>query len=62
VNFNHFDDRGNAVMVDVSAKQQTLRTAVASAVVCMSAELLAAIRFGGVAKGDVLGVARLAGI
>jgi cyclic pyranopterin monophosphate synthase len=62
MNFNHFDERGNAVMVDVSAKQPTLRTAVACAVVCMSAELLAAIQSGGVAKGDVLGVARLAGI
>jgi cyclic pyranopterin monophosphate synthase len=62
VNFNHFDDRGNAVMVDVSSKQPTLRTAVACAVVCMSPELLTAIGSGGVAKGDVLGVARLAGI
>jgi len=62
MNFNHFDERGNAVMVDVSAKQPTLRTAMAAAVVGMSAELLAAIQSGGVAKGDVLGVARLAGI
>jgi len=62
MNFNHFDERGNAVMVDVSAKQPTLRTAIASALVCMSPELLAAIQAGGIAKGDVLGVARLAGI
>lgn len=62
MNFNHFDERGNAVMVDVSAKLQTLRTAVAEAVVRMSPELLAAINSGGMAKGDVLGVARLAGI
>jgi cyclic pyranopterin phosphate synthase len=62
MNFNHFDDQGNAVMVDVSAKQPTLRTAVAEAVVLLSQELLAAIREGGIAKGDVLGVARLAGI
>jgi cyclic pyranopterin phosphate synthase len=62
VNFNHFDERGNAVMVDVSAKQPTLRTAIAEALVQMSPELLAAINNGGVAKGDVLGVARLAGI
>lgn len=62
MSFNHFDERGNAVMVDVSAKQPTLRTAIAAAVVGMSAELLAAIQGGGVAKGDVLGVARLAGI
>jgi len=60
--FNHFDERGNAVMVDVSAKQPTLRTATAAAVVQMSAELLAAIRNSQVAKGDVLAVARLAGI
>lgn len=62
MNFNHFDERGNAVMVDVSHKQPTLRTAVAAAVVGMSPELLAAIKAGGVAKGDVLGVARMAGI
>ena len=62
MNFNHFDERGNAVMVDISAKQPTLRTAIAEAQVQMSPELLAAIYSGGVAKGDVLGVARLAGI
>ena len=62
MNFNHFDDRGNAVMVDVSAKQPTLRTAVAEAEVRLAPELLLAIREGGIAKGDVLGVARLAGI
>lgn len=62
MNFNHFDESGHAIMVDVSAKQKTLRTAIASAVVLMSPELLAAINSGGVAKGDVLGVARLAGI
>ncbi len=62
MNFNHFDERGHAVMVDVSAKQPTLRTAIAEALVRMSPELLAAIQSGGVAKGDVLGVARLAGI
>jgi cyclic pyranopterin phosphate synthase len=62
MNFNHFDERGNAVMVDVSAKLPTLRTAIAEAVVLMTPELLAAIQSGGVAKGDVLGVARLAGI
>lgn len=62
MNFNHFDQQGNAVMVDVSAKQPTLRTAVAEAVVEMSPDILAAINAGGVAKGDVLGVARLAGI
>ena len=62
MNFNHFDERGQAIMVDVSAKQPTLRTAIASAEVRLTPELLAAITSGGVAKGDVLGVARLAGI
>lgn len=62
MNFNHFDESGHAIMVDVSAKQPTLRTAIASAEVRLSPELLAAIQAGGVAKGDVLGVARLAGI
>lgn len=60
--FNHFDDSGNAVMVDVSGKQATMRTATAAAEVRMSAALLAAVRTSAVAKGDVLGVARLAGI
>ncbi|MDD2733931.1 MAG: cyclic pyranopterin monophosphate synthase MoaC [Desulfuromonadaceae bacterium] len=62
MNFNHFDESGHAIMVDVSAKQPTLRTAIAAAEVRLSAELLAAIKSGGIAKGDVLGVARLAGI
>lgn len=60
--FNHLDKDGNAVMVDVSGKQPTLRTAVAVAEVLLSQELLIAVSSGGVAKGDVLGVARLAGI
>lgn len=62
MNFNHFDESGHAIMVDVSAKQPTLRTAIASAEVRLSPKLLAAIKAGGVAKGDVLSVARLAGI
>ncbi|QEM67025.1 cyclic pyranopterin monophosphate synthase MoaC [Geobacter sp. FeAm09] len=62
MNFNHFDDRGNAIMVDVSGKQETLRTATAAADVHMSAKVLDAILNSTVAKGDVLGVARLAGI
>jgi len=49
-------------MVDVSGKQPTLRTAVAEAEVRLPTELLLTIQAGGVAKGDVLGVARLAGI
>jgi cyclic pyranopterin phosphate synthase len=62
VNFNHFDESGHAIMVDVSSKQPTMRTAVAAAEVRLSPELLSAVRTGGVTKGDVLGVARLAGI
>ena len=62
MNFNHFDESGHAIMVDVSAKQPTLRTAVAAAEVRLNPELLTAVKSGGIAKGDVLGVARLAGI
>ena len=60
--FNHFDERGQAIMVDVSAKEPTLRTAKATATVFLKPETLEAILRGGVSKGDVLGVARLAGI
>ena len=62
MSFNHFDAKGQAVMVDVSGKEPTLRTAVAEAQVVMRTETLAAIIEGRMTKGDVLGVARLAGI
>ena len=62
MSFNHFDEQGRAIMVDISAKSPTLRTAIATASVHMSKETLANIVEGKVAKGDVLGVARLAGI
>lgn len=62
MSFNHFDDRGQAIMVDVSAKQPTMRSAIASATVHLGRETLAAILEGRTTKGDVLGVARLAGI
>jgi len=62
MSFNHFDEQGRAIMVDISAKSPTLRTAIATASVHMSKEILANIVEGKVAKGDVLGVARLAGI
>ena len=62
MNFNHFDDKGNAVMVDVSAKQPSLRTAIATASVRLKPDLLAIILEGKIVKGDVFGVARLAGI
>ena len=58
----HFDAAGNAAMVDVSAKPATDRTATARARVVMQAETLALIVSGSAKKGDVLGVARLAGI
>jgi cyclic pyranopterin monophosphate synthase len=60
--FTHFDSEGRAVMVDVSGKDETERVAVAAASVLMQPETLALIRSGGVKKGDVLSVARLAGI
>lgn len=62
MSFTHFDDHGRAIMVDVSAKTPTLRTAVATATVRMQPATLAAIDGGGIAKGDVFAVARLAGI
>ena len=58
----HFDERGQAVMVDVTAKAETDRTAVAKGRIRMSEETLRVIREGTAAKGDVLGVARIAGI
>ncbi|MSO53673.1 MAG: cyclic pyranopterin monophosphate synthase MoaC [Rhodospirillales bacterium] len=58
----HIDRRGNARMVDVSAKAPNLRSAIAKASVIVSAEALAIIRKGKAKKGDVLGVAQLAGI
>ncbi|HSU06849.1 MAG TPA: cyclic pyranopterin monophosphate synthase MoaC [Acetobacteraceae bacterium] len=58
----HFDARGDAAMVDVSAKPATVRTATARARVAMQPATLALIRSGTAHKGDVLGVARLAGI
>ena len=58
----HFDTSGNAVMVDVSEKPVTAREATAHGVITMNAESFAAVRDGTVKKGDVLGVARIAGI
>src|SRR3954453_3033727 len=58
----HFGAEGRAVMVDVSAKAETARTAPARAAVLMRPETLVLIRTGRAKKGDVLGVARLAGI
>ncbi len=61
-NFNHFDQDGNAIMVDISRKEITQRVAVASCDVLVRAETMALILKGNIKKGDVLSVARLAGI
>ena len=58
----HFDTEGRAVMVDVSDKEETERIAIARGEIVMQPETLALIREGGLGKGDVLAVARLAGI
>lgn len=60
--FTHFDEEGNAFMVDVSGKPQTERTAVASGRIEVSREVFEAIRGKTVPKGDVLTVAQVAGI
>lgn len=61
-NFTHFDEKGNAVMVDVSEKQVTHRNARASGLIYVSPGIIKAIEEGHIKKGDVLGVARIAGI
>jgi len=61
-NLTHFDREGRAVMVDVSGKDETARVAVAGGSVRMQKATLDLIMAGGVKKGDVLSVARLAGI
>ena len=60
--FNHFDDNGNAIMVDVSGKTPTERLAIAKGSIHVSAPVMDAIVNHTAAKGDVLGVARVAGI
>jgi cyclic pyranopterin phosphate synthase len=61
--FTHFDDAGASRMVDVSSKPESVRTARASGQVIMRPETLAAVQNGtATAKGDVLAVARIAGI
>lgn len=59
---NHFDERGHARMVDVGGKDVTRREAVARGRVRMSAETLALVKAGRMAKGDVLGVAQVAAV
>ena len=58
----HFDKEGNAVMVDVSGKNVTYRTALATGYIAVGPEIMACVTKGNVKKGDVLGVARVAGI
>lgn len=60
--FTHFDDQGNALMVDVGDKDETKREAVTRGSIFMSPECLEKVARGTMAKGDVLGVARVAGI
>ena len=60
--FTHLDDAGNARMVDVTAKTPTVRSASAVASVRCSTQVVEALREGTVPKGDVLAVARIAGI
>lgn len=60
--FTHFDAKGNAAMVDVTAKDETERIATAKGAVLMQPETLRKIQEGTLKKGDVLAVARLAGI
>jgi cyclic pyranopterin phosphate synthase len=62
MSFNHFDAEGRAHMVDISGKEPTLREALAEAVVDLGPALLERMLDGRLVKGDVLGVARLAGI
>ena len=60
--FTHLTDAGTAYMVDVTEKQPTVRAATARGEVACSPDVLAALRDGTVPKGDVLAVARIAGI
>jgi cyclic pyranopterin monophosphate synthase len=58
----HFDEAGRAHMVDVSAKPDTAREAIAAGTVCMRSGTLALVRDGRMIKGDVLAVAQVAGV
>ncbi|MGB3097465.1 MAG: cyclic pyranopterin monophosphate synthase MoaC [Candidatus Deferrimicrobiaceae bacterium] len=62
MSFSHFDAKGRAVMVDISGKEATSRSATAGATVKLKPETVTMILEGKAAKGDVLAVARLAGI
>ncbi|WP_096186831.1 cyclic pyranopterin monophosphate synthase MoaC [Evansella halocellulosilytica] len=60
--FTHFNDQGRAKMVDISEKQETVRTAIAKSSVQVSKEIYEGITGGTMKKGDVLSVAQVAGI
>lgn len=60
--FTHFDNGGNAVMVDVGEKSETVRVAIAKGNITMNRECYQLMKDGNMGKGDVLGVARIAGI
>ena len=62
MSFTHLDDAGHARMVDVTQKQPTVRAATARGFVRCAPDVVAALRDGAVPKGDVLAVARIAGI
>ena len=60
--FTHFNGQGEAIMVDVTEKKDTVREATASGRIRMSEECYLKVKDGDIKKGDVLGVARIAGI
>ncbi len=60
--FTHFDEQGNARMVDVSGKKETVRVADAAGTIKMSQQAYELVKSGSMAKGDVLGIARVAGV
>ncbi|MDD3853308.1 MAG: cyclic pyranopterin monophosphate synthase MoaC [Syntrophomonadaceae bacterium] len=62
MDFTHINDQGRAKMVDVTVKDDTVRVARARAAISMQSETLQLIISGGIKKGDVLGVAQVAGI
>jgi len=62
LSFTHFDEKGNAVMVDVGNKADTSRMALAAGKITMNKRAYSLVQTGKIAKGDVLGVARIAGI
>ena len=62
MSFTHFDENGKAVMVDVTAKKDTVREAVAEGKIVVNREVFRAVKEGTVRKGDLLGVAATGGI